>query len=75
MLYLNDEKEEVTLQIVRQGVKEKYTWDAILSYLTLITDQEDGRKNWEEISGQQFPEKSRLHRCSQKRKRNGKNPR
>ena len=50
-------KEEVTLQIVRQGVKEKYTWDAILSYLTLITDQEDGRKNWEEISGQQFPEK------------------
>jgi len=57
MLYLNDEKEEVTLQIVRQGVKEKYTWDAILSYLTLITDQEDGRKNWEEISGQQFPEK------------------
>lgn len=57
ILYLNDEKEEVTLQIVRQGVKEKYTWDAILSYLTLITDQEDGRKNWEEISGQQFPEK------------------
>lgn len=57
MLYLNDEKEEVTLQIVRRGVKEKYTWDAILSYLTLITDQEDGRKNWEEISGQQFPEK------------------
>ena len=57
MLYLNDEKEKVTLQIVRQGVKEKYTWDAILSYLTLITDQEDGRKNWEEISGQQFPEK------------------
>ena len=43
MLYLNDEKEEVTLQIVRQGVKEKYTWDAILSYLTLITDQEEIR--------------------------------
>ena len=57
MLYLNDEKEEVTLQIVRQGVKEKYTWDDILNYLTLITDQEDGRKSWEEISGQQFPEK------------------
>lgn len=57
MLYLNDEREEVTLQIVRQGTKEKYTWDAILSYLTLITDQEDGRKNWEEVSGQQFPEK------------------
>jgi len=60
MLYLNDEKEEVTLQIVRQGVKEKYTWDAILSYLTLITDQEDGRKSWEEISGQQFPEKESI---------------
>lgn len=60
MLYLNEEKEEVTLQIVRQGVKEKYTWDAILSYLTLITDQEDGRKSWEEISGQQFPEKESI---------------
>lgn len=60
MLYLNEEKEEVTLQIVRQGVKEKYTWDAIMSYLTLITDQEDGRKSWEEISGQQFPEKESI---------------
>lgn len=60
MLYLNEEKEEVTLQIVRQGVKEKYTWDAILSYLTLITDQADGRKSWEEISGQQFPEKESI---------------
>lgn len=60
MLYLNDEKEEVTLQIVRQGTKEKYTWDAVLNYLTLITDQEDGRKNWEEISGQQYREKEQI---------------
>lgn len=72
MLYLNDEKEEVTLQIVRQGVKEKYTWDAILSYLTLITDQEDGRKKWEEISGQQFPEKEPIAPVQQKKEKKRK---
>lgn len=60
MLYLNDEKNEVTLQVIRQGMKEQYTWDAILSYLTLITDQEDGKKNWEEVMGQQFPEKEQI---------------
>lgn len=60
MLYLNDEKNEVTLQVIRQGMKEQYTWDDILSYLTLITEQENGRKNWEEITGQQLSEKEQI---------------
>lgn len=57
MLYLNDEKDEVILQVVRQGLKEKYAWENILSYLVLITEEEDAKQNWEELFGQQYPEK------------------
>jgi len=60
MLYLNDEKDEVILQVVRQGLKEKFTWENILSYLVLITEQEDAKQNWEELYGQKYPEKERI---------------
>lgn len=60
MLYLNDEKDEVILQVVRQGLKEKYAWENILSYLVLITEQEDAKQNWEELYGQKYPEKEQI---------------
>lgn len=60
MLYLNDEKDEVILQVVRQGLKEKFAWENILSYLVLITEQEDAKQNWEELYGQKYPEKERI---------------
>ena len=44
MLYLNDEKDEVILQVVRQNLKERFTWSDILGYLALITEQEDAKK-------------------------------
>lgn len=60
MLYLNDEKDEVILQVVRQSLKERFTWSDILGYLVLITEQEDAKKNWEELFGQQYPEKEKI---------------
>ena len=60
MLYLNDEKDEVILQVVRQGLKEKFAGENILSYLVLITEQEDAKQNWEELYGQKYPEKERI---------------
>lgn len=60
MLYLNDEKDEVILQVVRQNLKERFTWSDILGYLVLITEQEDAKKNWEELFGQQYPEKEKI---------------
>lgn len=60
MLYLNDEKDEVILQMVRQSLKERYAWSDILGYLVLITEQEDAKKNWEDLFGQQYPEKEQI---------------
>ena len=60
MLYLNDEKDEVILQVVRQGLKEKYAWENILSYLVLITEEKDAKQNWEELYGQKYPEKEQI---------------
>ena len=60
MLYLNDEKDEVILQMVRQSLKERFTWNDILGYLVLITEQEDAKKNWEDLFGQQYPEKEQI---------------
>lgn len=60
MLYLNDEKDEVILQVVRQSLKERYAWSDILGYLVLITEQEDAKKNWEDLFGQQHPEKEQI---------------
>ena len=60
MLYLNDEKDEVILQVVRQSLKERYAWRDILGYLVLITEQEDAKKNWEDLFGQQYPEKEQI---------------
>lgn len=60
MLYLNDEKDEVILQVVRQGLKEKFAWENILSYLVLITEEEDAKQNWEELYGQKYPEKEQI---------------
>lgn len=60
MLYLNDEKGEVILQVVRQSLKERYAWSDILGYLVLITEQEDAKKNWEDLFGQQYPEKEQI---------------
>lgn len=60
MLYLNDEKDEVILQVVRQSLKERYAWSDILGYLVLITEQEDAKKNWENLFGQQYPEKEQI---------------
>lgn len=60
MLHLNDEKDEVILQVVRQNLKERFTWSDILGYLVLITEQEDAKKNWEELFGQQYPEKEKI---------------
>lgn len=60
MLYLNDEKDEVILQVVRQSLKERYVWSDILGYLVLITEQEDAKKNWEDLFGQQYPEKEQI---------------
>ena len=60
MLYLNDEKDEVILQGVRQSLKERYAWSDILGYLVLITEQEDAKKNWEDLFGQQYPEKEQI---------------
>lgn len=60
MLYLNEEKDEVILQVVRQSLKERFTWSDILGYLVLITEQEDAKKNWEELFGQQYPEKEKI---------------
>ena len=60
MLYLNDEKDEVILQVVRQGLKEKFAWENILSYLVRITEEEDAKQNWEELYGQKYPEKERI---------------
>lgn len=60
MLYMNDEKDEVILQVVRQSLKERYAWSDILGYLVLITEQEDAKKNWEDLFGQQYPEKEQI---------------
>ena len=60
MLYLNDEKDEVILQVVRQSLKERYAWSDILGYLVLITEQEDAKKNWKDLFGQQYPEKEQI---------------
>ena len=60
MLYLNEEKDEVILQVVRQSLKERFTWSDILGYLVLITEQEDAKKNWEDLFGQQYPEKEKI---------------
>lgn len=60
MLYLNDEKDEIILQVVRQSLKERYAWSDILGYLVLITEQEDAKKNWEDLFGQQYPEKEQI---------------
>ena len=60
MLYLNEEKDEVILQVVRQNLKERFTWSDILGYLVLITEQEDAKKNWEDLFGQQYPEKEKI---------------
>ena len=60
MLYLNDEKDEVILQVVRQGLKEKFAWENILSYLVLITEKEEAKQNWEELYGQKYPEKEQI---------------
>lgn len=60
MLYLNDEKDEVILQMVRQSLKERFTWNDISGYLVLITEQEDAKKNWEDLFGQQYPEKEQI---------------
>lgn len=60
MLYLNDEKDEVILQVVRQGLKEKFAWENILSYIVLITEEEDAKQNWEELYGQKYPEKEQI---------------
>lgn len=60
MLYLNDEKDEVILQVVRQSLKERYAWSDILGYLVLIIEQEDAKKNWEDLFGQQYPEKEQI---------------
>lgn len=60
ILYLNDEKDEVILQVVRQSLKERYAWSDILGYLVLITEQEDAKKNSEDLFGQQYPEKEQI---------------
>lgn len=60
MLYLNEEKDEVILQVVRQSLKERFTWSDILGYLVLITEQEDAKNNWEDLFGQQYPEKEQI---------------
>lgn len=60
ILYLNDEKDEVILQVVRQSLKERYAWSDILGYLVLITEQEDAKKNLEDLFGQQYPEKEQI---------------
>lgn len=60
MLYLNEEKDEVILQVVRQSLKERFTWSDILGYLVLITEQEDAKKNWEDLFGQQYQEKEQI---------------
>ena len=69
MLYLNDEKDEVILQVVRQGLKEKFAWENILSYLVRITEEEDAKQNWEELYGQKYPEKNGLHQCNRRKRR------
>lgn len=60
MLYLDEEKDEVILQVVRQSLKERFTWSDILGYLVLITEQEDAKNNWEDLFGQQYPEKEQI---------------
>lgn len=69
MLYLNDEKDEVILQVVRQGLKEKFTWGDIVGYLVLITEQEDAKKNWEDLFGQQYPEKEQIEPVQPKKEK------
>ena len=69
MLYLNDEKDEVILQVVRQSLKERYAWSDILGYLVLITEQEDAKKNWEDLFGQQYPEKEQIAPVQPKKKK------
>lgn len=69
MLYLNDEKDEVILQVVRQSLKERYAWSDILGYLVLITEQEDAKKNWEDLFGQQYPEKEQIAPVQLKKKK------
>ena len=44
MLYLNDEKDEgYTAGCKTRGLKEKFAWENILSYLVLITEEEDAK--------------------------------
>ena len=69
MLYLNDEKDEVILQVVRQSLKERYAWSDILGYLVLITEQEDAKKNWEDLFGQQYPEKEQISTVQPKKEK------
>lgn len=69
MLYLNDEKDEVILQVVRQSLKERYAWSDILGYLALITEQEDAKKNWEDLFGQQYPEKEQISTVQPKKEK------
>ena len=55
--------------MVRQSLKERYAWSDILGYLALITEQEDAKKNWEDLFGQQYPEKEQISTVQPKKEK------
>lgn len=71
MLYMHESK-DITLHMVRSGDKEFYSWDDALSYCTMITDNEDVEKAWEEVYGEPFPKKEEIAPVQPKKRKESK---
>ena len=71
MLYMHESK-DITLHMVRSGDKEFYSWDDALSYCTMITDNKDAEKAWEEVYGESFPKKEEIAPVQPKKRKESK---
>ena len=71
MLYMHESK-DITLHMVRSGEKEFYSWDDALSYCTMITDNKDAEKAWEEVYGESFPKKEEIAPVQPKKRKESK---
>lgn len=71
MLYMHESK-DITLHMVRSGEKEFYSWDDALSYCTMITDNKDAEKTWEEMYGESFPKKEEIAPVQPKKRKESK---
>ena len=70
MLYLNDEKDEVILQVVRQSLKERYAWER---HFRISCRSSQNRKTQKRIgkisSGSSIRKKSRFQQCNRRKRR------